>query len=392
MKNKKQLVLISLLRKIIEIFSNFFLSIYLFKLVDGDFNFILFYAAVNAVAGCVFGYFVMRYISPKNANFIFKSSYICEIISILMLIIFKENLLDVIWAFLLINRYANSSYYAVYETTLIGSAKKNSISSYVAGVNILATIISLIVPALMGFLITDYSYYIVMGLVLIDAIVSIFIATRTNFTVITSDFHPLEYWAKAIKNKNMRKSYLTTFLKRLSGPDGILEYLIPILLFMALGTEFSAGSYDSLFSIGYIILLEVVRIANKKSFKKRFYLPLALLCLTSAIVMVSNFNVSTILIFYFAIKTGGKLLQTESASMIYAIGKKEKMITYTREHQFTWNVFLALGNLVGVLIAFLVYNYFYSKDVFAVIIVVLMVFFVLHAYLLQRLESGLKNK
>jgi len=34
----------------------------------------------------------------------------------------------------------------------------------------------------------------------------------------------------------------------------------------------------------------------------------------------------------------------------------------------------------------------YSKDVFAVIIVVLMAFFVLHAYLLQRLESGLKNK
>ncbi|MBQ3325965.1 hypothetical protein IJG79_02355, partial [Candidatus Saccharibacteria bacterium] len=63
-----------------------------------------------------------------------------------------------------------------------------------------------------------------------------------------------------------------------------------------------------------------------------------------------------------------------------------------REHQFTWNIFLTLGNLVGILIASLAYNYFYSKDVFAVIIVVLMAFFVLHAYLLQRLESRLKNK
>lgn len=392
MKNKKQLVSISLLRKIIEIFSNFFLNIYLFKLVDGDFNFILLYATVYAVAGCVFGYFLMRYISPKNANFIFRSSYICEIISILMLIIFKENLLGVIWVFLLFNRYAKSSFYAVYETTLIGSTKNDSISSYVAGVNILGTIISLIAPALLGFLITDYSYYIAMGFVLIDAVVSMFIATRTNFTVITSDFHLLKYWRKAIKNQTMRKAYLATFLKRLSGPDGVLEYLIPILLFLALGTEFSAGSYNSLFSVGYIVLLEVVRIANKKSFRKRFYLPLSLLCLTSAIVMVSNFNVSTILIFYFTIKTGGKLLQTESASMIYAIGKKEKLAVHTREHQFTWNIFLTLGNLVGILIAFIAYNYFYSKDVFAVIIVILMAFFVLHAYLLQKLEVGLKNK
>lgn len=150
--------------------------------------------------------------------------------------------------------------------------------------------------------------------------------------------------------------------------------------------------YNSLFSVGYIVLLEVVRIANKKSFRKRFYLPLSLLCLASAIVMVSNFNVATILIFYFTIKTGGKLLQTESASMIYAIGKKEKLAVHTREHQFTWNIFLTLGNLVGILIAFIAYNYFYSKDVFAVIIVILMAFFVLHAYLLQKLEVGLKNK
>ena len=67
--------------------------------MDGDFNFILLYAAICAIVGCVFGYFLMRYISPENANLIFRSSYVCEIISILILLIFKENLLNVIWAF-----------------------------------------------------------------------------------------------------------------------------------------------------------------------------------------------------------------------------------------------------------------------------------------------------
>lgn len=393
MQNKKQLVALQLLREITEVFSKFFLSIYLFKLVNGDFNFVLLYVAVATIVGCTFSYFLMRNISPKNANFIFRSSYICEILSFLMLLVFKESLINVIWIFLLINRYAISSYYAVYETTLIGgSTTKNSISSYMAGVNILSTTISLIAPAFMGFLITDYSYPVAIIFVLLTTIISVFIAQKTNFKVIGNNFRLLEYWKKVLKNKTMQKAYITTALRRLSGLDGVLQYLIPILLFLALGTEFSAGSYDSLFSVGYIIMLEIVRIVNKRGTKKRFYVPFALLCLTSAIVMVANFSIFTILLFYFTLKTVGHLVQTESGSMICAIGIKEHLANYTREHQFTWNIFLTFGNIIGVAIAYIIYNSFYNKDVFALIIVAFMVIFVLHAYLLQRLEAGLKNK
>ena len=392
MKNKKQLATISLLRRIIEVFANFFLNIYLFKIVGGDFNFILLYAAAGAIVGCILDYFLMRNISPKNANLVFKTSYICEIISVSILLIFKENLPSVIWLFLIMSRYAKMSYSAVYETTLIGSTRKDSISSYVAGVNILGNIISLIAPALMGFLITDCSYYMAMSFVIIDAFISILIASKTNFTVINKEFHLVQYWKKVKRNKSMKKAYVALFLRRLSGPDGILEYLMPILLFLVLQTEFSVGSYDSFFSVGYIILLEIVRIANKKNIKKRFYVPLALFCLTSAIVMVSDFSISTVLLFYFSIKTGGKLVQTESTSMIYSMGRKEKLASHIREHHFTWNIFLALGNLAGIVIAYIVYNNIYSKEAFAVVIVVLMGIFVLHSYLLQKLERGLKNK
>ena len=51
MRNKKSLVALSLLKKVLEVFSSFFLNIYLFQIVNGDLNFILLYAAVNAVLG-----------------------------------------------------------------------------------------------------------------------------------------------------------------------------------------------------------------------------------------------------------------------------------------------------------------------------------------------------
>lgn len=391
MDNKKTLAALSLLRKIIETFSGFFLSIYLFKLVNGDFNFLLLYSAFNAIVVCIFNYFLLKYISSKNANLIFRLSFACEIVSILMLLIMEGQILNIIWIFAALQRFAKNAYYVVYEITLIHSAKKHSLSSYVAGVQILSSIVTLLAPVAIGYLITSFSWHLVFVFLLVDAIVAAFIATKINFKVVHGKFHPIKYWKKISKNTTMHRAYWAFFLRRLSGTDGVLDYIMPVLLFLSLGTEFSVGSYDSLFSIVYIIMLEAVRILNKKGATKRFYIPLALLILASAIVMLANFNTFNVLLFYFALKTGGTLIMTESSSMIYAIGKQQKFAQYTKEHHFTWNIFLSLGNIAGVIITYIIYNYFYSKEAFAMVIVVLMIFFVIQAYILQKIEGQLQN-
>ncbi len=391
MKNKKTLAALSLLRKIFEIFSSLFLSIYLFQLVQGDFNFLLLYAAFNAVVGCIINFLLMKVMRPDNANFIFRSSIACEIIGILMLLIMRENLLSVIWLFALVQRFAKNAHYVVYEVTLIRSTKTQSLSSYVAGINILGGMITLIAPLVMGYTITNFSWHVVFILMLIDAIASAVIATKVDFSVIDNGFRPVKFWKKAFKNKTMRSAYFIFYLKRLSGSDGVLEYLLPVVLFLALGTEFSIGNYDSLFSVVYIIMLEIVRVLNKKGMAKKFYVPLALLMLISAANMVADFSTFSILLFYFTMKTGGALIALEGSSMIYTVINKEKLSNYTREHHFTWNLFLSLGNLTGIAIAYIIYNNFYSQEVFASVILVLMIFFVIQAYALQKIEQKLQN-
>lgn len=391
MKNKKTLAALSLLRKIFEIFSSLFLSIYLFQLVQGDFNFLLLYAAFNAVVGCIINFLLMKVMRPDNANFIFRSSIACEIVGILMLLIMRENLLNVIWLFALVQRFAKNAHYVVYEVTLIRSTKTQSLSSYVAGINILGGMITLIAPLVMGYTITNFSWHVVFILMLIDAIASAVIATRVDFSVIDNVFRSVKFWKKAFKNKTMRSAYFIFYLKRLSGSDGVLEYLLPVVLFLALGTEFSIGNYDSLFSVVYIIMLEIVRVLNKKGMAKKFYVPLALLMLISAANMVADFSTFSILLFYFTMKTGGALIALEGSSMIYTVINKEKLSNYTREHHFTWNLFLSLGNLTGIAIAYIIYNNFYSQEVFASVILVLMIFFVIQAYALQKIEQKLQN-
>lgn len=387
MNNKKLLVVTTLLRRVFEIFFNFFLNIYLFNLVNGDFNFILLYTAFGAIIGAIFSYFLMRFISSRNAHLIFKLSFIAAIICMLLLLFMRDQILSIIWIFAALQKFSSYAYYAVYEITLMRSSQKTNLSSFIAGVNILGSIIALIAPIAIGYTITNFSWHLVFVFMLADAIAATVIATRINFKVINDNFHLAKYWQKALKNPTLRKAYLVTFLRRLSGSDGVLGTILPILLFITLGTEFSAGSYNSLFSVIYIIMLEIVRIFNRKSIAKKFYVPISLLALASAAVMLSSFNTFSIILFYFIIKTGGELIMTESTSMIYSIGNQQKLSNYAREHQFTWNLFLSLGSLAGVIIAFLVYNIFYSKEGFASVIFALMSFFVVLAYLLQNIEK-----
>lgn len=193
MRNKKTLAVLSLLRKVFDIFTSLFLNIYLFKLVQGDFNFLLLYAAFNAIMGCIFNFVLIKFLSSNNANFIFRVSIACEIVSILMLLIMKENLLSIIWLFALVQRFAKNAYYVVYEVTLIRSTKTHSLSSYVAGINIVSSVITLLAPLVMGYIITNFSWYLVFVLMLIDAVISAIVATKVDFKVINNDFRPLEF-------------------------------------------------------------------------------------------------------------------------------------------------------------------------------------------------------
>lgn len=391
MQNKKTLAILSVLRKIFEIFSSLFFNIYLFQLVSGDFNFILLYAAFNAIIGCIFSYFLMKYLNSQNATFIFRLSFTCEILCVLLLLILNNQVINIIWLFALVQKFAKVAYYAVYEVTLIQSTRTHSLSSYIAGTSILGSIVSIMAPIAIGYTITNFSWHLVFIFMLIDTIIAAIVTTQVNFQVINASFRLREYWQKAFHNPTIRSAYFVTFLKRLSGNDGILEYLLPILLLLALHTEFNIGSYESLFSVVYIILLEVVRILNRKHIPKRIYIPLALLSFSSAAIMLGNSNSFTTLLFYFTIKTGGALIMTEDTSMIYAVGRQEKLQKYTHEHQFTWNLALNLGSLTGIAIAYVIYNYFYTQSVFAVTILILMFFFVIHAYYLQKIEIKLQN-
>ena len=378
-------------KKILGVFFDFFLNIYLFEIVNGDFGFLMGYSAYGAIVGIIAMYFVLRILNSSNAKFIFGLSLILKVVCIVMLLVLQKDILNVIWIFKALDRISETWYSCVYETSLIQNTKRGRVGSFVAGMSILESIIAMLTPVVYGYIIDVFSYEMLFAIMAIDAVATAIIGMKLKIGFKNEKFRLMEFWRRADKKPRIKESYKIMFYQRIT-LTGALKYLIPVLLFLTLGTEFSVGSYKSLFSVVFIIMMELIRIFNKKRIKKNFYVLGAALVFMSAVVMVANLNESTVLLYCFMSQTIGDMIMIESRGTVYAVGKEEGLVRYTRENIFTWNIFLVCGQLIGNLTAYIVYSKFYGVEGLAVAIVILMAFLIVQAYHIQNVQKWLRGR
>ena len=88
--NRKYIAIIEFLRKFMSVFFSLFFNIYILKIVNNDMNFILKYTVYSVILGFVLEYVLLKIINSKNASFIYRMSFILSVLSIIILIIFKE--------------------------------------------------------------------------------------------------------------------------------------------------------------------------------------------------------------------------------------------------------------------------------------------------------------
>ena len=356
--------------------------------MNGDFNFLMGYSSFGAVWGLVVMFLAMKILNNKNAKVIFGASLVLKIVCILMLFILRENILSVIWIFKALDRTSDVWYSCVYETSLIKNSKRGKIGNFVAGVSILESIVAVLTPVLFGYIIDAFSYEALFAIMVVESIIMALIGMKLKLGVQNEKFRPVELFRKVFKKPHMREAYKIMFYQRIT-LTGALKYLIPVLLFLTLGTEFSVGSYKSLFAVVFIIMMEGIRLLNKFKKQKKFYVLFSLLLFVSSVVMIANLNETTILLYYFMSQTIGNMIMIEARSTTYATGRAEGLVQYTRENIFIWNIFLVCGQLVGNLLCVVVYNWFYGVEGLAVAIVILMAFIVVQAYHIQRAQKWL---
>lgn len=395
-QNRKYIAIISFFRNFIRIFFTLFFNIYILKIVNNDLSFIIKYSLFGVIAEIIICYIILKFINSKNAKIIYKMSFPLLILNILALMVFKEKIVNYIFIFKILERLTEVCYSAPYELIVIGSSNKkdisNNMSNFIANINILSGIATILTPIFSGFIIQKFSYYMLFIILIIEATIIIIISFKIkDFTVNDKELQLSKFWKIAKTKKHLQDIYKCMFYRRISSKGAIIE-LLPIILFLRLGTELDLGTYNSIFAIISIISLQILKIINSKNVKKGFYKYLAITIFISSILVVYNSSFITLLIYYILMNSFGTIIETESCSMVYEIIKTENLIQYKKEHIFIFNIYMAIGQIISYSLVYILYNHYCDINILSISVSILMFFLIISTEYLTKTKKDVEAK
>ena len=384
--NRKYIAIIAFLRKFLSVFFSLFFNIYILKIVNNDMNFILKYTVYSVILAFILEYISLKIINSKNAGIFYKSSFVLSVICIILLIILKENVVKYIYLIKTLDTMKSTFYAVPYELIVIGSNTNKSMSSYLANLNILENITTVLTPIFSGFVIEKFSYNVLFIILGLETMLIIVIASNIkDFTVQDEKMNLREFW------KVVKDIYKCMFFRRISS-QGAMTELLPIVLFLRLGTELSFGSYNTMFAIISIISLQILKVINNKNINKKFYPYMAIIIFISSLMVVFNTNFITLLIYYILMNSFGTIIESESCSAVYAAIKVDNLEKYRKEHIMTFNIYMIIGQIISYGLVYILYNYFYNVNILSIAISILMFFLIISAIYLRKTEQYLYKR
>ena len=367
-ENRKYIAIIAFLRKFLNVFFSLFFNIYILKIVNNDMNFILKYTIYSVFLSVIL---------------------VLSAISIFLLIIFKENIVKYIYLFKTLDTMKSLFYAVPYELIIIGSNTNKSMSSYLANLNILENITAILTPMFSGFIIEKFSYNVLFITLGLETLLIIAISMKIkDFTVQDSKMKIKEFWKIAKEKTHLKDIYKCMFFRRISS-QGAMTELLPIVLFLRLGTEMSFGSYNTLFAVISIISLQILKIINSKKVNKKFYPYMAIIIFVSSLLVVFNSSFVTLLIYYILMNSFGTIIESESCSAIYSSIKVDNLEQYRKEHMMVFNIYMFVGQVISYSLVYVLYNYFYNVNILSISISILMFFLIIATIYLRKNEQYL---
>ncbi len=390
-ENRKYIAIISFFRKFIKVFFNLFFNIYILKIVNNDLSFIIKYTLFGVLAEIIICYTILKFINASNAKIIYKASFPLLILNILALLVFKENIVHYIFIFKILERLAEVCYSMPFELIIIGSSNNSTISSFIANINILSSIATILTPIFSGIIIQRFSYYMLFIILILEALIIVVISFKIkDFTVSDKKLELRKFLSLTKGKKHIQDIYKCMFYRRISS-QGAMTELLPIILFLRLKTEIDLGAYNTVFAIISIMSLQILKIINSKKIKKDFYPYLAVIIFISSLLVIYNSSLITLLVYYILMNSLGTIIESESCSMVYAAIKADDLIEYKKEHIFTYNIYMTIGQIISYSLVYILYNYFYDVNILAISVSVLMFFLIISAIYLKKTENYLKN-
>ncbi len=378
-KQKNVLIGMKLLKNVMVIFSTIFLNVYIFKSLNNNVELYICGLLCSIGFAELISFVLFHVLSRKNTMIVYRCSFVLDIILIVSVLFIKTPTFPIILLFYFLQELSNACFYGPHEIGEMQHTSSKNSNKYLAKSTSISSLVKIVSPFLSGLIINKMSYavlFVVVGVV--AAIMFALSIFMRDFDVRDNKLDLKTFCKKAFKYPQARRFYLSFTFFRLS-MGGTIYTILPVILFMKTGSEFSLGSWSSLFS--FLTIVTLLTFMFVKNYKLKVILSVAMICCASLLITFWTSLVSFIIfnVVYYMFE---KLYENEIFSTRLNVIKLPELEKYKREHHLIYDLFANIGYAVGYSVILLLYKTIPSANALSMIISIVGLLIIVSAILL----------
>lgn len=383
-KQKNILILIKLLKNIMVIFTTIFLNVYIFKALDNNFKVYLYGIIFTIAIDQILSLIVLSLLSKRNAKIVYRLSFVFDILLIVAVLLVKNPTFSIILLFYFLQELSNTCFYCPHEIGEMKATDNGNTNKFLAKSTIFTSLAKIVSPFLSGVIIEKLSYTLLFTIIGIVAVIMLILSLHMNdFDIRESRPQLKEFINKAFKYPHIKNFYLSFTFFRLS-MGGTIYTILPVILFMKVGSEFSLGSYSSIFALLTIITMIIFMFIQNK--KLNIILSTILMSISCMLITAWTTLVSFVIFnaIYYMFE---KLYENEIFSMRLNVIKIPDLEDYKKEHHIVYDMFANMGYMAGYLMILLLYKTISITNILSIIVGVMGLFIIVSAIFLIKSKS-----
>lgn len=344
-KRTKLIVAITSIKRVIKVFTGPFLIAFILNISEGSivelsiFN-IIFYLIIGVTSFC------LGFSLKKTSKLMYYKLGIAINIIVIGMLALGVNHLALI-AFLL--GVATAFYYMPFNIMISKLIANNERPKFEAAVGMISTIIAVIIPVILGILITITSFQTTALLIAFLCLVQIVLALKlTDEEAVTRRSFNIKSFFNYIKNKKQVITILKMdMISGLAWSGGLLELLATVLIIYQFKTDFNLGLFTSLFALLSFLTYYIIGKLQSKYYKIVLICTI-IGCIINLIAIMSGLNLVTIIIYNIFVATLLKAVSRIHVIRLFNITNKYHELDYYRTEYFvSREMILNTGRVLG---------------------------------------------
>lgn len=295
MKNKQAIMIIYVCMKIINIFLGPFLVAYFIKISTQTIVDLSIFNILNYMSLCFFGIIVGYVTERKHSLGAFRLGVALRFIYILMIMLLGSKITYHFGLIAFVYGFSSMFYHLpfnLYHTDCVENSERND---FEFKINAAKNLLSILVPFLLGAIITTTNYQLTAIIILMFSVTQIVSSFYLKALPASDNKYDLfGALKKFIKDKQISKMLLADYLNGLTFSDGVLSTVITVLIMYSFKSDFKLGIINSITAILSLIIIYLYSKYYKGKDDKKIICIAGLLIFFSMVLLslkLSNFTV-----------------------------------------------------------------------------------------------------